>query len=571
MSQASNEISLRELYLVLRRALPVIFLVGFTLAVIVLVLASLRPESYEAQSITIISPSSIEVKNPSGVIFNPQNNVTFEAYQALAYSSPVIEATLAEVKRQFPDLEMSAEGLRQAISLGQLFGTLKNRPDLATKVPLSISHNVRRRDPVLAAAISNSWSKQSLKTVQEALLGTLYPIDDTTASELDKRQTALTEAETALKDFNSAYNLDLLTSRFNKLTTEIADQEIRLSKANQDILKTETIQTRLLAILQHQDLTMGSANGEFLESQIALAAHERQATRQALETFRQENNIPLLELQVTTLSELLASYQTRLTDIPKELASTEAALADLQSALAQQSERFELQDSILNDSALSRLLADSPLNDASFEREEVNPLYQELQKEIYLLQSTKAGLIKEKAQLEQSLNDETVKLNSLQETLAYVKSQDERLGLELTLYEEHYRLVLNTTQSKFNDNQVFLINLQSEAEALKTQLELNQAKLKEVQAERARLTQELNRLTITAENAKSSYEEVLAVEPTVSYLSQLTPISAQILSEASIPNTPIGAGRALPTLLAFFVGAVLTMLAVLLREAIRES
>ncbi|MEZ4608323.1 MAG: hypothetical protein R2865_16430, partial [Deinococcales bacterium] len=105
MSQASNEISLRELYLVLRRALPVIFLVGFTLAVIVLVLASLRPESYEAQSITIISPSSIEVKNPSGVIFNPQNNVTFEAYQALAYSSPVIEATLAEVKRQFPDLE----------------------------------------------------------------------------------------------------------------------------------------------------------------------------------------------------------------------------------------------------------------------------------------------------------------------------------------------------------------------------------------------------------------------------------------------------------------------------------
>lgn len=81
----------------------------------------------------------------------------------------------------------------------------------------------------------------------------------------------------------------------------------------------------------------------------------------------------------------------------------------------------------------------------------------------------------------------------------------------------------------------------------------------------------LEQLTRARDEALEAYQEVVRVDPTISYFTALSPVSARVLSEATVPVEPVGQGRLLPTVLAVLVTGALLLVFAFLCEAVIEA
>lgn len=247
----SDEISLRELYLILKRGLPLIVIVSVLLAVIAFVVVQLLPPVYSAETTTLVTPSPIEISGTPNLSFRPSSNVSFEAYQTLAESRAVMEATRASLQ-----LEEGFNG-----RLERLIG-----PQNPTQsVPLSVIHRVTHRDPEQAARIADAWAAATLEAVQLSLLASLAPIRDTTVQEIGEAERNLLEAEAAQQAFRAQDTRQLLEAQLTDINLQInsirarrleIDREIARLTARSEAASTNDVpgdtQTRdeLLATLQ---------------------------------------------------------------------------------------------------------------------------------------------------------------------------------------------------------------------------------------------------------------------------------------------------------------------------------
>ena len=68
----------------------------------------------------------------------------------------------------------------------------------------------------------------------------------------------------------------------------------------------------------------------------------------------------------------------------------------------------------------------------------------------------------------------------------------------------------------------------------------------------------------------SSYADVAGLQSSVSYLTELAPTNARILSQASVPRSPVGPRRGFNTVLAAVGGALVGLVFVFLRAAVRR-
>lgn len=175
-SPQSDEISLRELYLVLRRGLPLIVAVVAVAGLSAFAVMSLRPNLYEAESTVLIIPSPVRAPGPTNLPFNPVNDISYETYQTLANSRPVLDAAVSRL----PQAGISDDELRRQGRLVRLMGP--QRPDQV--VPLSVTHVVQHTDPALAAALADAWAESTLEAVHSALLENLKLVGAATTAEL---------------------------------------------------------------------------------------------------------------------------------------------------------------------------------------------------------------------------------------------------------------------------------------------------------------------------------------------------------------------------------------------------
>ena len=87
MPEHNDEISLRDLYLILRRGLPLIAGVAFVVGVVAFALSSLLPSSYRSTAVVQVTPSPVGAQQVGGLDFDPRTNLSFEAYQSIAFSA----------------------------------------------------------------------------------------------------------------------------------------------------------------------------------------------------------------------------------------------------------------------------------------------------------------------------------------------------------------------------------------------------------------------------------------------------------------------------------------------------
>ncbi len=261
-SYYEDEISLRDLYLVLRRGLPVILLSALLVGGATFLVSSLLPKVYEAESTTLVTPSPVQVQGAQNLTFRPPNEVSFEAYETLAESRPVHEATLAAVAPGNPGGSPGFGGSSFG-SVSLLIG-----PQTANQQgPLAVNHSVRDTDPARAAALANAWALSTLDAVKTSLLASLEPVRSATGAEIERRKNALGEVETRFEAFQRRDEGATLTELLTRLTERIADSEERRDALARD---SASAQARVELLSQAEVAAGSSARADVLADILTL-------------------------------------------------------------------------------------------------------------------------------------------------------------------------------------------------------------------------------------------------------------------------------------------------------------
>lgn len=199
---ASDEISLRELYLVLRRRFFWIVAAAVVAGAGAYAVIATRPPAFVAEATAVVARTPVVVaRTPvgvtgeSGLLFEPELDITYETYTTLAYSRGVLEAVLAAV----PEAELSLPGARDALVVERLAGSANQVSSL-----LAVAHRAANGDAAVAAALATAWTRATIATVQALLNENLDAVERITSTELDLARTGLEQAEAALRDFREA-------------------------------------------------------------------------------------------------------------------------------------------------------------------------------------------------------------------------------------------------------------------------------------------------------------------------------------------------------------------------------
>lgn len=222
MQEIHADISLRDLYLILRRGFPLIAVAALLAGAAAFVITSILPKSYRSTSVVQVIPSPIGEQQIGGLDFNPRSNLSFEAYRSIALDTKVLQQTLDTLEGS--DLGLS--GLKQRIELRRLAG-----PDNPNQIaPLAVEHLVSDEDPDLVLRIASAWSQASLDAVRATLTASLTAMADTTSQALQRRQRAVDEGEAAWQAFQAGDNRDAIRLRLADVNTRFTESSARIDQ-----------------------------------------------------------------------------------------------------------------------------------------------------------------------------------------------------------------------------------------------------------------------------------------------------------------------------------------------------
>ena len=302
----TDEISLRELYLILKRGLPLILIITGVAAIVTAIFLSLRSPIYAAESVALVTPPAITVEEVETLSFAPSSEVSFEAYETLANSRSVRETTTQTLGLDVGELDGG--------SVDELVG-----PNPGQIGSLLVTHRVRHPDPDTAANLSNAWAQATLATVRSALLANIQPISEITAADAAARQTELSEAEQALATFEASDAGLSLEATVERLADSIASARAELSLTGSDTLSLQGQEGDVLELSSRTNLNLPQAIAA-ARAELSSLENNNAAT---ITINLKRAYLEGLEAQRSSLNELLAEYQVRYEAAQSELAELE--------------------------------------------------------------------------------------------------------------------------------------------------------------------------------------------------------------------------------------------------------
>ena len=209
--------SLRELYLILRRRGAWIVLIAALGGLAAYGYLALRPATYVAEATTVVAPAPIEADLGTGVRFRPEATVTFDTYSTLAFSRGVLEQVLPF--HEHGDIRQ----LEQALALERIAGSATQQSRF-----LAVAHQVRSRDPEVAAASAEAWVAATTDNVRALLLENLDAVELITGDALTVARERLSASQAALEQFRAEAAPDALRSRVSALDAAWSTLQTRI-------------------------------------------------------------------------------------------------------------------------------------------------------------------------------------------------------------------------------------------------------------------------------------------------------------------------------------------------------
>jgi uncharacterized protein involved in exopolysaccharide biosynthesis len=240
VTEQNDEISLRDLYLILRRGLPLIVGVAVLAAAVTLVVLNLRSERYQAETTVLVNPTPVTVQGTSNLVLEQRNHISWETYETIAFSRAVLEDTVSRLG----DGELSVGQILGSGKLTKLVG-----PQQPTQVaPLTISHAFVHYDPELAAAAADAWATATLETVRASTLASLETVRNATTQQMTSLEEQLASLEERWVAFQSEDESALVAARLAGLAERFPLTESALETVERDLAATVGMSQALGAV-----------------------------------------------------------------------------------------------------------------------------------------------------------------------------------------------------------------------------------------------------------------------------------------------------------------------------------
>ena len=615
-----DEISLRDIYFILRKHVRWILILPVVFAVLGAVYALfLMTPIYKAESTFTVQSTQLKASFESKIQTTDIQGFSNSQIDSVANSYPVLAEVLKAVQAQ-PDAP--ASWLRDDFDVDRLAKNTKvkfAKPQIGITpdqilVPI-ITLAVEAPTAHLATIMSNEWMKQTLIALNRLPKVRMESAIDTVAMELEKstKERDLTQAK--YLDYGTKSTLALDQGELNNAVGErtslinlIVQAEQALKQAQvqkeaqtQNYLKAENV------IAQVSGAEAASLAGGDLEQvrthltrQTVDAKVKYDLTRNRVADFNSRYNMPVLTGQETSLSARVGSILSRLQTITTELTVATSKLAEVRAQLVGQPKLLILEREITSDPTLNAVASQngSKLADLiglKLKNQEVNPLYQgllqssiSLQADIKNMITERTAITAEKTNLEpklSALRAENASLNKLLsdlqleagiasgiyvalksrlEQFASVRSPNERALTLDNPNPEYQRL-----RSTLNDLNVSVALQQSTLANYKAREKVLDARILELRGRVAKSVVETQRLSEDFSIAQESFKALKQKLADLKLEQASAGNLAQVLVLAYPPSRKSNPGS-LPVLIAAVLGLLIGLLIPFLIEALKE-
>lgn len=309
---ASDEISLRDVYLVLRRRAPWIVGAAVLAGVLGYVALTTRPAAYVAEASVTVARVPVTVGGDDPLAFRPQLDVTFEAYRALAYRASVLEQVRAEV----PNAPFAPSEAEEVLTLERRAGAENQASAL-----LVVRHRAEARDAAIAAALATAWARATAGAVRAQLTDGLVDVARVTSAELEAAQTRLAAADAALLAFRQANEATADPQRLLTARQRAARLVERRGELERQIAAR---QAELAALTVRSDL----------DTLVVLSESPDVSLTVAGAVAALESRLAGLRAELATLADQAATGDAEIARLAADVARVESTVADLARAVA---------------------------------------------------------------------------------------------------------------------------------------------------------------------------------------------------------------------------------------------
>jgi|GEM_PF-1256468 len=255
-----DEVSLRELYLIVKRGLPLIVTVALVAAVVTFLAVILAPDRFESEATVVSAPTTVQVQGEGTLAFEPRSAITFATYEDIAISRATFERTLASLRDGGAATPDGPRDLLAAATVERLTGP-SNAND---STPLTVVHRISWSDAQLAARYADAWAEATVEQVRSTLLADLEPARVQTVEALEAREATLAEAEAAYRTFQ-AQDLPGIQQELRTVGERIAASEDGLTELDRTIAGLTAQREALLAMNGFATSGAAGASAETLD------------------------------------------------------------------------------------------------------------------------------------------------------------------------------------------------------------------------------------------------------------------------------------------------------------------
>ncbi len=466
--RSDQEISLRDVYLILKRHALTILIVPLALMVLAALYAVFIADPvYKADSKITIQTTPVQSKLEDKIETTAITPFTTDQIQSVALSRPVLDPII-EVIRTSNDApsnwrseNFDADDLERKLKV--TFPKANARGTIDASL---VTLEANAPNPKLAAEIANAWAVQTLAVLNRLPQQRLTDSIKVLESEIQRSRGALGGAEQTFRGFTASSNLALNQAELASMIDERAKLNPQIAQIKAALLQAKTELTKRQADLQSMASSFGGSpdtspdeilallalgGGSLAEAKKVLVSQVEQtrtryeAASNAQRDFNASNDSGLMASRI-------AQNEGRLVDINGKLQSFDAQVKTMQSRLdsaraelAKQPQLLTLEREITSDPAIQTAInANDPqlqnLVGLKLQNQELNPVYQgllnnsiQLQSDILSLTAERNSLQAEKARRESQLRDDRIKL-------ARSQQRSDQLGLDARNAQSNYEL-----------------------------------------------------------------------------------------------------------------------------------
>ncbi len=458
-----QEISLRDVYLILKKNVLIILAVPIIFALLATVYAVFIADPvYKSEANLTIQTTAVQSKIEDKIETSSIATFTSDQIETLATSRPILDKLVEQIRvsSNAPTAwrieRFDADALEKNLKVKFPKPTARGTVD-ASLVTLEVS----APDAKLAAEIANFWATETNVALNRLPQARVADSIKTLEGEIIRAQDGLSGAEKSFQEFNNRSNLNLNQAELSSATTERAGLDPLISQTQQALIQTRAELTRRNSDLGIASSTVGVsadntqalgvvANGQTLaqvkrtlNQQVASAQQKMAAANEALRQFNARNDAPLLRSRIAQNEARMVDINARLQSFSSSLQTLNARLQQARSEIKLQPELVTLEKELLNDPVIGAAIQtqDPNLNSLvglKLQNQEVNPVHRELVQSIIGLQNDIRALTADRDGIKIEQQNRNTQLSIDRQRLAALNKLAEPLALEVRAAQSTY-------------------------------------------------------------------------------------------------------------------------------------